>query len=77
MSEARILIVDDEAVQRESLGGFLVKQGYDVVLAADGPTALRIVHDAVVDVMLTDVRMPGMDGVELLSRTTRCSTSSR
>ncbi|MBK9472339.1 MAG: sigma-54-dependent Fis family transcriptional regulator [bacterium] len=68
MSEARILIVDDEAVQRESLGGFLVKQGYDVVLAADGPTALRIVHDAVVDVMLTDVRMPGMDGVELLSR---------
>ena len=68
MTEARILIVDDEAVQRESLGGFLVKQGYDVVLAADGPTALRIVHDAVVDVMLTDVRMPGMDGVELLSR---------
>ena len=68
MTDARILIVDDEAVQRESLGGFLVKQGYDVVLAADGPTALRILHDAVVDVMLTDVRMPGMDGAELLAR---------
>ena len=68
MTDARILIVDDEAAQRESLGGFLVKQGYDVVLAADGPTALRIVQGTVVDVMLTDVRMPGMDGAELLVR---------
>ena len=68
MTDARILIVDDEAVQRESLGGFLVKQGYDVVLAADGAAALRIVQTAVVDVMLTDVRMPGMDGAELLVR---------
>jgi two-component system NtrC family response regulator len=68
MTDARILIVDDEAVQRESLGGFLVKLGYDVVLAADGPTALRIVQGTVVDVMLTDVRMPGMDGAELLVR---------
>jgi two-component system NtrC family response regulator len=68
MTDARILIVDDEAVQRESLGGFLVKQGYDVVLAADGAAALRIVQTAVVDVMLTDVRMPGMDGAELLAR---------
>ncbi len=68
MTDARILIVDDEAFQRESLGGFLVKQGYDVVLAADGETALRIVQEAVVDVMLTDVRMPGLDGAELLVR---------
>jgi DNA-binding NtrC family response regulator len=68
MTDARILIVDDEAFQRESLGGFLVKQGYDVVLAADGATALRIVQEAVVDVMLTDVRMPGLDGVQLLVR---------
>ncbi len=68
MTEARILVVDDEAAQRESLGGFLVKQGFDVVLAADGETALRILQGAVVDVMLTDVRMPGLDGVELLRR---------
>ncbi|MBK8164399.1 MAG: sigma-54-dependent Fis family transcriptional regulator [bacterium] len=68
MTDARILVVDDEAAQRESLGGFLVKQGFDVVLAADGETALRILQGAVVDVMLTDVRMPGLDGVELLRR---------
>ncbi len=68
MTDARILIVDDEAAQRESLGGFLVKQGYDVVLAADGTAALHIVQTAVIDVMLTDVRMPGMDGAELLAR---------
>ncbi|MHB8078539.1 MAG: sigma-54-dependent transcriptional regulator [Candidatus Krumholzibacteriia bacterium] len=68
MTDARLLIVDDEANQRESLGGFLVKQGYDVVLAADGETALRILRDDIVDVMITDVRMPDMDGVELLAR---------
>jgi two-component system NtrC family response regulator len=68
MSDARLLIVDDEANQRESLGGFLVKQGYDVVLAADGETALRILREDIVDVMITDVRMPDIDGVELLAR---------
>ena len=68
MTDVRVLVVDDEANQRESLGGFLVKRGYDTVLAADGETALRIVRENVVDVMLTDVRMPGMDGAELLAR---------
>ncbi|MBK6900089.1 MAG: sigma-54-dependent Fis family transcriptional regulator [bacterium] len=68
MTDARVLIVDDEASQRESLGGFLLKRGYDVVLAGDGATALRIVHESVVDVMLTDVRMPVMDGAELLAK---------
>ncbi len=68
MTDARILIVDDEAIQRESLGGFLVKQGYDVVLADGGETALRILHDSVIDVMITDVRMPDLDGVTLLTR---------
>ncbi|MBK6900070.1 MAG: sigma-54-dependent Fis family transcriptional regulator [bacterium] len=68
MTDVRVLVVDDEANQREALGGFLLKRGYDTVLAADGDTALRIVHDSVVDVMLTDVRMPGMDGAELLAK---------
>ena len=68
ITDVRVLVVDDEANQREALGGFLLKRGYDTVLAADGDTALRIVHDSVVDVMLTDVRMPGMDGAELLAK---------
>jgi len=68
MSGTRILVVDDEAVQRESLGGFLVKQGHDVVLADGGETALRILRESVVDVMITDVRMPGLDGSALLAR---------
>lgn len=68
MTDTRVLIVDDEAVQRESLGGYLVKQGYDVVLAADGETALKILRETIVDVMITDFRMPGLDGLELLAR---------
>ena len=68
ITDVRVLVVDDEANQREALGGFLLKRGYDTVLAADGDTALRIIHDSVVDVMLTDVRMPGMDGAELLAK---------
>jgi DNA-binding NtrC family response regulator len=65
---ARLLIVDDEAIQRESLGGFLAKQNYDVVLAADGESALTIIANSSVDLLITDVKMPGFDGLELLKR---------
>jgi len=66
MFEARILVVDDEAAQRDILGGFLRKQGYAVREAASGPGALAILRAETVDLVLTDVRMPGMSGLDLL-----------
>ena len=63
-----ILIVDDEPNNRAVLERHLERQGYSVVCARDGATALDIVHQTSCDVVLLDVRMPGMDGREVLRR---------
>ncbi|MBT8485910.1 MAG: sigma-54-dependent Fis family transcriptional regulator [Phycisphaerales bacterium] len=63
-----ILIVEDEQVLRESLAGLLEDEGYDVHQAADGEVAHRFVLERPVDLVLSDVRMPVMDGLELLER---------
>jgi DNA-binding NtrC family response regulator len=63
----RILVVDDEELQREMLGGFLQKEGFSVSLADSGETALKLCQDEFFEVALIDLKMPGMDGIELLS----------
>jgi len=63
----RILVVDDEPASRESLGKILVEDGFEVRLAADGDEAVRLVAGEAPDVVVTDLRMPGMDGQELLA----------
>jgi two-component system NtrC family response regulator len=66
MEPLRILVVDDEPAQRELIGGFLKKQGYAVALAEDGAAALAQVRATQVDLVLSDCRMPGMSGPDLL-----------
>jgi DNA-binding NtrC family response regulator len=63
----RILLVDDEAPILQSLTTFLGDLGHDVVSARNGTEALQRFRSAVFHVILTDVKMPGMDGIELLS----------
>lgn len=63
-----ILIVDDETNNRNVLERHLKRQGYDVVCAGDGESALNSVQHDSYDVVLLDVRMPGMDGREVLRR---------
>jgi two-component system NtrC family response regulator len=65
------LIVDDEKVQLEMLGGFLVKQGYEATAAEDGQKALEKFKSGTFDLVLTDFRMPGMDGIQLLREVRR------
>ena len=67
----RILIVDDEKVQLEMLEGFLVKQGYEATAAEDGQKALEKFKTGTFDLVLTDFRMPGMDGIQLLREVRR------
>ena len=62
-----ILIVDDEKPARDGLVRFL-KGDYRVFAAESGPSALEILSKHEVDALLTDVRMPGMDGIELMKR---------
>jgi YesN/AraC family two-component response regulator len=62
----RILIVDDEDGIREVLRDFFQDQGFEVSEAADGTGALEMVRKEHFDVVLTDLRMPGLDGITLL-----------
>ena len=63
--KATILVVDDEQVQREMLGGYLSKKGYRVHLVFSGSEALAHIAGSAVDIMVTDQKMPGMSGLEL------------
>lgn len=63
---ATILVVDDEEMLRNLLSKILEKEGYRVLLAESGQKALDILVDDSVDIVLTDVKMPGMDGFEFL-----------
>ena len=64
----RILIVDDEEIVRESLSGWLGKDGYTIGTAADGAAALRTMEEAPWSILLVDLKMPGIDGLEVLKR---------
>ncbi|HXH28160.1 MAG TPA: HD domain-containing phosphohydrolase [Candidatus Polarisedimenticolia bacterium] len=61
-----VLVVDDEEPIRNALKKFLTQQGYDVVTAASGEDALRVMQRQKVSVILLDVRMPGQSGIELV-----------
>ena len=63
-----ILIVEDEEVLRQSLGELLTDEGYDVHQAGDGKLAYDFILKQPVDLILTDIRMPNMDGIELLGK---------
>lgn len=65
---AHILVVDDEGANRYSVSKTLQRVGYMVNEAANGEEALELIQKQHFDVVLTDIRMPGVDGVELLRR---------
>lgn len=65
---AYILVVDDEGANRYSVSKTLQKVGYMVSEAANGEEALDMITRQAFDVVLTDIRMPGIDGIELLRR---------
>jgi DNA-binding response OmpR family regulator len=62
----RVLIVDDEAEIREIFATILEAQGFDVELAEDGRSALKQTAALKFDLIISDIRMPGMSGVELI-----------
>lgn len=68
MPRKNILVVDDEKSQREILEMILSGEGYDVTTASSGEAALKFAHDRRFDLVLTDLKMTGMDGIELLQQ---------
>lgn len=63
---AMILVVDDEENAREGLSRILSKEGYTVETAADGKEAIEVIKRLSFDLVITDMRMPYMDGFEVL-----------
>ncbi len=66
--KGRILIVDDEAVVRDSLQGWFDSEGYEIGVAPGGREALLAIQKRQYDLALLDIKMPGMDGIELQKR---------
>ncbi|MEN6497832.1 MAG: sigma-54 dependent transcriptional regulator [Thermoguttaceae bacterium] len=64
----RILVADDEKIKRITLADDLSTQGHEVVTAADGEEAVRLLETGHFDVVVTDLKMPKVDGIELLKR---------
>ena len=64
----RVLIVEDDELNRDSLRRLLRRRGYDILLAVDGEEALAVARAERPDVILMDMRLPGIDGWEATRR---------
>jgi DNA-binding NtrC family response regulator len=64
----KILVVDDEETVRNLLQRILKGEGYEVVTAADGADAMGLVSNGDINIVLIDIKMPGMSGIDVLSR---------
>jgi CheY-like chemotaxis protein len=71
----RILVVDDDRGVRDALAGILGDLGYEVAVAADGDEALDLLQDSTFGMVLTDLNMPGMDGLSLARRIKKDSST--
>ena len=69
--QAAVLVVDDERPNRQLLEALLVAQGYRVLQASDGPAAIQLVREETVGLVLLDMMLPGLDGVEICSQLRR------
>jgi two-component system NtrC family response regulator/two-component system response regulator HydG len=67
-TKGRIVVIDDEVNAASALETLLQEDGYEVARAHDGAAGLQLLEKTDPDVVLTDLRMPGMDGIELLTR---------
>lgn len=68
MDHHSILVVDDELLIRDLLYDFFTDQGWDISIAESGEKALKILRSQKIDLVLTDLKMPNMDGLALTSK---------
>ena len=66
--KSRILVIDDEAGNRDSMRRTLEYEGYQFVGASTGPEGLALIESDPPDLVFLDIKMPGMDGLEVLER---------
>lgn len=63
----KILVADDDKMIRQLLQTTLEKEGHEITLAVDGLEALKIAKDKIFDFLITDIIMPGVEGIEVIS----------
>jgi DNA-binding NtrC family response regulator len=68
VADCKLLLVDDEPSIRLALGNVLNKAGYDVTISADGHDACQVLEDSVFDLIISDIRLPGVNGLDILDR---------
>jgi DNA-binding response OmpR family regulator len=66
LAVAKVLLIDDEEIVRETLADFLINDGYSVEQAANGRSGLKFLEDTTYDLIILDVFMPELDGIELI-----------
>ena len=67
MGSTKILIVDDELIMRESLAGWLERDGHEVERVSSGEECLELLKETRFDILLVDIKMEGMSGLDVLS----------
>ncbi|MBI3775424.1 MAG: response regulator transcription factor [Gammaproteobacteria bacterium] len=67
----RLLLVDDDAMTRQFMSARLTRQGYDIAVAEDGYRALSLLEGEPFDLLLLDIMMPGMSGIDVLTQVRR------
>ena len=77
MSPLRLLIIDNEDEFRISISGFLSGKGYEVASAADGTEALRSLNENKFDLVIAELKMPGLNGIEFLREVQRVSPQTK
>lgn len=73
----QVMIIDDEPIVGKRLKPALEKSGYSVEVFEDGASALERINQKTFDIVVTDVRMDDVDGIEVLSRVTRKSPNTK
>jgi DNA-binding response OmpR family regulator len=76
MTKKRILVVDDDQMSREGVAEALTDEGYEVAVAADGQQAIALLPAFLPDLILTDLRMPGLDGLGVLTHVKNVSPTT-
>ncbi len=71
MANAKILVIDDEEKILNLVTSYLEKENYDVTTAQDGLSGLKLAQEIYPDIIVLDIMLPGMDGIELLSQLRR------
>ena len=76
MTGARVLVVDDEKAIRDGLKKILEGEGYQTELSHNGYSAVEKLQTSEFELVITDLKMPGMDGMEVLNAISICSPMS-